>query len=94
MMLHTIYQGSTQCGFRQEDFSGVKKVASEWGHFGPQANNLNKLSRGQQNDSTYQISWLKVLWCQTIRFFHVFLFSLCKPCDHWGVANFGPRGII
>ena len=65
MMLHTIYQGSRPCGFRQEDFfmflpikSYVKPVTPEAGHFWPQGYNLNKLGRRPLDDTTYQISRL------------------------------------
>ena len=65
MILHTKYQGSMPCGFRQEDFfmllpiqAYVKHVTRERGHFWPQGYNLNKLSRGPLGDATYQISKL------------------------------------
>ena len=63
MMLHTKYQGSRPCGFRQEDFSMflpikayVKPVTPEAGPFWPQGYNFNKLGRGSLDDTTYQSS--------------------------------------
>ena len=60
MMLHTKYQGSRPCGFRQEDFFmflpilvDVKLVTPRRGDFWPQGHNLNKLVRGLQADATY-----------------------------------------
>ena len=50
------------------------------GHFWLQGHNLNKLGRG------HVVSDKKI--------FHDFLFSLCKPCEPWGRAIFGPKGII
>ena len=55
MMLHTKYQGSRPCGFRQEDFFYVSpyislcKACDPWGVviFGP---------RGLPDDASYQIS--------------------------------------
>ena len=65
MMLHTKYQGSRPCGFRQEDFfmflpikAYVIPVTPGAGPFWPQCYNLNKLGRGPLDDTTYQISWL------------------------------------
>ena len=65
MMLHTKYQGSMPCDFRQEDFfmffaiyAYVKHVTQGRAHFWPQGHNLNKLSRGPLGDATYQISRL------------------------------------
>ena len=65
MMLHTKYQGSRPCGFRQEDYfmflllnAYVKHVTPGWGHFWPKGHNLNKLGRGLLGDATYQISRL------------------------------------
>ena len=65
MMLHTKYQGSRPCGFRQEDrfmflpiLVYVKHVTPRQGHFWPQGHNLNELGRGPQGDATYQISKL------------------------------------
>ena len=64
MILHTKYQGSRPCGFRQEDFvmllpiqAYVKHVTPMAGHFWPQGYNLNKLDIGL-GDATYQISKL------------------------------------
>ena len=65
MMLHTKYQGSRPCGFRQEDFfmflhilDYVKHVTPSWSQFWPQGHNLIKIGRGLQGDATYQISKL------------------------------------
>ena len=65
VMLHTKYQGSWPCGFRQEDFfmflpllAYVKHVTPGPGHFRPQGHNLNKLGRGPLGSVTYQISRL------------------------------------
>ena len=65
MMLHTKYQGSRPCGFRQKDFFMflpisvyVKHVTPGAGHIWPQGHNLNKLVRGPQGDATNQISKL------------------------------------
>ena len=65
MMLHTKYQGSRPCGFRQEDFfmflpilAYVKHLTMGLGHFWPHGYNLNKLGRGPLDDTTYQISRL------------------------------------
>ena len=53
MMLHTKYQDSRPCGFRQEDFFHVfpisiyvKHVTSGLAHFWPQGHNFNKFGRG------------------------------------------------
>ena len=63
MMLHTNYQGSMPCGFRQEDFllifsikAYVKHVTSWAGPFLPQGYNLNRLGRGLLGDAKYQLS--------------------------------------
>ena len=68
MMLHTKYQSSRPCGFREEDFfmllpikAFVKHVTlGRVGrdHFWPQGYNLNTLGRGLLGDATYQISKL------------------------------------
>ena len=62
MILHTKYQGSSPCGFRQEDFFHVAPYISlcktcdpGLGPFWPQGYNLNKLGRGPLGDATYQI---------------------------------------
>ena len=63
MILHTKYQGSMPCGFRQEDFffhvapyiSLCKIFDPRAGLFWPQGYNLNKLGRGPLGDATYQI---------------------------------------
>ena len=89
MMLHTKYQGSRPCAFRQEDFfmvfpiqAYVKHVNPGASQFWPQGYNLNKLGRGSLGDASYQISTLYALWFQTRRFFHGFPYiSLCKQCD-------------
>ena len=101
-MLHTKYQGSRPCGFRQEDFFMflpilvyVKHVTPGVGSFLPQGHYSNKLVRGLQGDATYQISKLQDLWFQTRRFFHVSPYiSLCKTCDPRGGAIFGLSSII
>ena len=77
MILHTKYQGSMPCGFRQEDFFMFlpilvyeKHVTPRRGHFWPQGHNLKKLVRGSQGFS------------QEDFFFHVAPYiSLCKTCD-------------
>ena len=58
MMLHTKYQGSRPCGFRQEDFfmflpikAYVKSVTPGRSHFWPQGYNLSKLGRGLLDDT-------------------------------------------
>ena len=65
MALHTRYQGSTPCGFRQEDFfmffpikAYVKPVTPGGSHFWPQGYNLNNFGRGLLDDTTYQIARL------------------------------------
>ena len=65
MMLHTKYQGSRLCGFRQEDFSMflpikvyVKQMTPGAGSFLAPGHNFYKLVRGPQGDATYQISKL------------------------------------
>ena len=60
MMLHTKYQGSRPCGFRQEDlFMFLSKTCDpEAGHFWPQGFYLNNLGRGLLDNTTYQISRL------------------------------------
>ena len=64
MILHTKYQGSRPCGFRQEDFfmflpiKAYVKPVNPGGHFWPQGYNLNKLGRGLLDDTTYQKSRL------------------------------------
>ena len=59
MMLHTKYEGSRPCGFRQEDFfmvfpiqAYVKHVNPWASQFWPQGYNLNKLGRGSLDDAT------------------------------------------
>ena len=61
MILHTKYQGSRPCGFRQADVfmflpikAYVKPVTPEAGHFWPKGYNLNKLIRDSLDDTTYQ----------------------------------------
>ena len=62
-------------------------------HFLPRGHNLNKL--GPQGNATYQISRLFAVRFQTRKCFIVPPYiSLCKTCDAWGRAIFGPRGII
>ena len=65
MKLHTKYQGSGPCGFRQEYFFHISPYISLCktcdpgaGPFWPQGLNLNKLGRGPLGDATYQISRL------------------------------------
>ena len=61
MMLHTKYQSSRPCGFREEDFFHVARYISlcktceprGQGHFSPLGYNLNKLGRGLLDDTTY-----------------------------------------
>ena len=69
-MLHTKYQGSRPCGFRQDFFhiASVKHVTPGLGHFWPQGYNLNKLDRGLLGDTIYQISRVSAYWFQTRRF--------------------------
>ena len=58
MMLHTKYQGSRPCRFRQKDLLHafpVKAYLSS-GLFGPKGPNLNKLGRSPQGDVHYLIS--------------------------------------
>ena len=62
MMLHTKYQDSRPCGFRQEDFfifpyiSLCKKCDPPGaGAYLAQGNNLSKLDRGPLGDASYQI---------------------------------------
>ena len=61
MMLHTKYQGSRPCGFRQEFFFHLSPYISlcktcdlRQGHFWPPGHNLNKLGRSPLGDATYQ----------------------------------------
>ena len=65
MMLRTKYQGSRQCGFRQEDFFYVcpfislcKTCDPRVGPFLAQGNDLNKFGRCLLGDAIYQISRL------------------------------------
>ena len=64
MVVHTKYQGSSPCGFRQDFFSclpniSLCKTCGPWsGPFLAQGHNLNKLGRGPLDDATYQISRL------------------------------------
>ena len=84
MMLHTKYEGSRPCGFRQDFFmvfpiqayvKHVNPVASQFWH---ERYNLNKLGRGSLDDATTRH---RALWFQTRRFFHGFPYiSLCKQC--------------
>ena len=48
------------------------------GHFWAQENNLNKLGKGPIGDFFYGSPYI----------------SLCKTCDPWGGAIFGPNEII
>ena len=101
-MLHTIYQDSISCGFRQEIFMfflfmpiDVKYVTLGRAIFGSHGHNLNKLGRGPLLDAKYQLSRLSILWFQT-RFFHAFpiIISQCYACEPQGGSIFGPRAII
>ena len=74
MMLHTKYQGSRHCGFRQEDFFSCFPYISLCKICDHQArpnlapgHNLNRLSRGPLDDATYQISRLMALSFQRRR---------------------------
>ena len=65
MMLHTKYQGSRPCGFRQEDFFMflpilvyVKYVTPGAGSFLAHGASFKQLVRCPQGDATYQISKL------------------------------------
>ena len=77
-MLHTKYQGSRPCGFRQEDFSCFssislcKHVTPGVGQIWPLGQHLNKLGRDLLGDAAYQISRPYAVWFQTGWFFHVF----------------------
>ena len=57
MMLHTKYQGSRPCSFRQEDFFmfPIKHVTPGRAHFWPQGYSLNKLGTAPLDDATYHI---------------------------------------
>ena len=66
-MLHTNFQGSTQYGFRQEDFfylfpihvlAYLKQVTPGARPFWPQGSNLNNFGSGLLGDATYQLSKL------------------------------------
>ena len=64
-MLHTKYQCSRPCSFRQEDFfmfslyiSPCKHVTRGQALFSPQRHNLDQLYGGPLGDATYQISRL------------------------------------
>ena len=60
MMLHTKYQGSRPCGFRQEDFFMFLPILVYVKHVNPGAGSFlapgalfKKLVRGPQGDATY-----------------------------------------
>ena len=58
---------------------------------------MNKLGKGPLGDATYQISRLLSLIVSDKKklFFHRLPYiGLCKTCDPWGGAIFGPRNII
>ena len=61
MMLHTKYQDSRPCGFRQDFFllnmSPCSSIQNN-DHFWPQGNNLNKPGRVPLGYAAYQISRL------------------------------------
>ena len=69
MMLHTKYQGSRPCGFRQKYFFhgspyiSLCETCDPWGGaiFGPRWDNLNKLVRSPLGNATYQISRFRTL---------------------------------
>ena len=99
-MLHTKYQGSKPCGFRQEDFLmfcliniGQCKTHDPWvGLFGPRdiiSTNLVEvylvmLHMKYQGSRTYGF--------RQEDFFHVYPYiSLCKTCEH-GAGHFWPKG--
>ena len=98
MTLHTKYQGSRPCGFRQEDFfmflpikAYVKPLTPKAGKFWPKGYYLNKLAKGSLDDTTYQKSRLYALWFQTSRLFHVAPYiSLCKHVTQ-GPSHFWPQ---
>ena len=58
MMLHTKYQSSRPCGFRQEDCSMLPYISlcktcdPCEAIFGPQEHNLNKRGRGPLDDAS------------------------------------------
>ena len=61
VMLHTKYERSRLCGFREEDFIrfSYEKCISPWVcPFWSRGHTLNKLRRGPLGDNTYQISKL------------------------------------
>ena len=70
MMLHTKYQGTRPCGFRQVDFfhifpikAHVKHVTHGAGPFLAPRYNLNKLGRGPLGEATYH---LKILFLASV----------------------------
>ena len=89
MMLHSKYQGSRPCGFRQEEFFMflpiliyVKHVTPGAGPFWPQGYHLNKLGRGLLGDATYKLSKLYALWFQRRRFLKFSSWkSIVSLCD-------------
>ena len=46
--------------------------APEWGHYGPQGNNMNNLGRGPLGEAMYQISKALAFCFQTRRFLKFF----------------------
>ena len=71
MMLHTKYQGTRPCGFRQEDFFHIfpiKAYVKRDPVAKPFFYNLNKPGRDPLGDATYQISRLQAFSFKTRRF--------------------------
>ena len=94
MMLHTKYQGSKPCGFRQDVFfhvfpiqAYVKYLTPRRDLFWHQGYNLNNLGRGLLGDATYQISMFLAFWFQTRRFLmfssRKSILSLCDLDMQW-----------
>ena len=88
MMLHTEYQSSRPCGFRQEDvfiflpiLVYVKHVNLGAESFLAPGVKFEQLGRSLLDDTTYQISRLYALWFQTKQNSFALYISLCKICD-------------
>ena len=80
-MLHTQYQVSRPCGFRQEDtlslYKPMQNVNPGAGPFLVQGYNLNKLGRGPLDDAIQNIKALNLVVSDKI--FSCFPYiSLCK----------------
>ena len=73
MMLHTKYQSSRPCGFRQEDFFMFVPITG-WAHFWSQEQNLNQFGRGL--NTKYQGS-------RPCGFRQEYFFMSMKSCDHF-----------